>query len=351
MQIINFTEKYYNKWDKFVKTHPKSNVYHNSAWFKTITKSFPYKQKGFLILENNEIKAGLPLFEVKGLFSKRLVSNPFRDRGCLLYTNPESLNLLLQKIKELTIDNNYDYLVLKGIEPIANIDLKKYNFTEQKYWISTNIDLSEGTKVLWKKLKNNAQGPVKQARKFGVTVNSAKSLNDMKDFYNIYLKSRQFLGIPSFSYNFFINIWENMAEKGLAKLFLAKKGNKSIAGILLFTYKDIVIDAYAASISEYRKLRANDLLVWNSFEWAEENKFKTFDFGADSPLDKNLLLFKKKWLGTQKIMHHYFLLNKTKEIIEMNGSEKKYAIARKILQKTPLPLFKIFSNKIVNYLG
>jgi len=112
-----------------------------------------------------------------------------------------------------------------------------------------------------------------------------------------------------------------------------------------------VIDGYAASLSKYNELRANDLLVWSSIEWAAQNGYSVFDFGADSPRQENLLSFKRKWGGTHIPTYQYSLSGNNRALVEMDSSNKKYFLARSIMSRLPLAVFRLVSDRLVGYFG
>ena len=350
MNFVELTPDYFDKWDQFVVQNPGSSFYHESAWFRILEKTFSYKQIGCLQLEGNKIVAGLPLFKVRRLAGKGIVSSPFRDRGgvlCLPDVNPR--HILEQAVKRHAAQA--DYILVKQMAAFEEAVFRPIPFQESINWITTRLDLSKGIDKIWSNLKNNAQGPVKQAQKKGVKIAIADSQADMANFYRIFLENRKTLGIPSFPKNFFLRLSEFMQPSGKICLMLAKLGKKSIAGILLLIHKNSVIDGYAASLQEFRPYRANDLLVWKAIEWACRKGYTVFDFGADSRLQKNLLAFKKKWGGEQKTVYHYYYTDNTDRYFDVDSSNEKYAFFRTALSLLPTPVFRFTSKLIVPRFG
>lgn len=304
-----------------------------------------------MLLDSGKVIGGLPLFEVKGFWGKRLVTSPFRDRGGLLAGTGVDPTPLINEAVRLCNRRGYDYLVIKEELPLGFDIQSNWGFSESVFWTTTIVDITEGSKSIWKMLKNNAQGPVKQAGKSGVYTRFAEDENDMMEFYRIFSVNRRSLGIPSFSQDFFSRIWKDMCQSGKAKLLLAFKGNTPIAGIVLLLHQNRVIDGYAAALPPYRNMRPNDLLVWEALKWASEKGYSLFDFGADSPRQENLLAFKRKWTGLHKPMHHYYFPARERNTDEMDSSDTRYAWARSVLARLPLPLFRAVSSFVVPRLG
>ena len=351
MRIVDLSDAVYEPWERFVESHPSGTIYHTSTWMRLLQETFGYMQKGFALLDGDRVVGGLPLFEVKGFRGKRLVSSPFRDRGGILVSPGANTELLVSEAVRTCSEGKYDFLVIKEETPLGLELMQQQGFTESSFWITTTVDLTKGSKEIWRHLKNNAQGPVKQAERAGVDVRFAESRKEMEIFYDIFFLRRKRMGIPSFSKEFFMGIWNGLCLEGKGRLLLAYQGRTPIAGILLLLHKEKVLDGYAASALGFRDARPNDLLVWRAIEWASGEGYSIFDFGADSPSQKSLLAFKRKWAGVHKPMHHYFLLNRTGAIELRDSSEGKYSLARGICRRLPASVFRAVSALTVARLG
>ncbi|PIQ86230.1 MAG: hypothetical protein COV73_04930 [Candidatus Omnitrophica bacterium CG11_big_fil_rev_8_21_14_0_20_43_6] len=352
MRIVDFGDKHRDAWDSFVEDCLLSTIYHTFSWLQIFQETLGYTQKGFILLDDQgKVVGGLPLFEVKGLGVRKLVSMPFRDRGGLLAQEASGRHFLLEEAVRLYKKGKYDLLLIKEDLPLDGLNLNRWGFQESNFWVKTVVDLKEGVASIWNRLENNAQGPVKQAKKLDVRVHCAKDINEMRLFYRIFLKKRKSLGVPCFPEVFFVHLWQHLCVKRKACLFMAYKGNTPLGGILLLLHKNTVIDGYAASCPEYNELRANDLLVWESIDWAGQNGYSLFDFGADSSRQESLLAFKRKWGGVCIPMHHYSLSAENRAPAEMDSSDKKYFLARSIMSRLPLTIFRLVSDRLVGRFG
>ena len=316
-----------------------------------LEKVFGYRQNGFLIKEGDEFVGGVPLFKVGNFLGGGYYSSsPFRDRGGIIYNNPGILPYLFKTVGEFS-EKKKKAVVIKQMKPIPSYDPASFGVVEQDHWITTQVDLTGGHEQLWKNLKNNAQGPVKQSRKKGVIIKSADSLEDLKQFYDIFFIARKKIGIPVFPYRFFQEIWKEFYGSKKAVLFLALLDGKPVAGIFLLTHGETVIDGYAASIDDYRDYRVNDLLVWESICWACDNGYKVFDFGADSPLQQSLLAFKSKWKGKQVDVRYYLAGAQRNSPPVGDSSDPRYSIYRKVMSQLPNYLYRNVSSFIISGLG
>jgi hypothetical protein len=351
MELVPIDNSIKLQWGKFIDQNNEATFYHNYSWFRIMERIFGYRQRGFALLDGDCIVGGLPLFEINRIYQKCLVSSPFRDRGGLITKPGIDSSLLINEAIRIGANSQFDYVLIKNGNSIIPAAKKNFALHESKFWITTRTDLSSGAVAIWKKLKNNAQGPVKQAKKIGVVVSQGKSEKDIHSFYWIFLRTRHKLGVPCFSKKFFLALWEKFCLPGKAVLFLAKYKERTIAGIILLLHKDTVIDGYAASLPEFVQIRPNDLLVWHAIEWASAAGFKVFDFGADSPHQEGLLAYKRKWNGEQETLTNYYSMAKDAPVPNWDSSSPKYDIPKKAISRMPLPIFRLFSKVVISRLG
>jgi hypothetical protein len=89
-------------WDRFVRSSPDGTVFHLSAWKRIVTDVFRHTPHYLLAIEGDEIRGALPLFEVRGLLTGRvLISTPYAAYGGLCGTDPAARAALLARAREL----------------------------------------------------------------------------------------------------------------------------------------------------------------------------------------------------------------------------------------------------------
>jgi len=338
-------------WDDFVFRHPQGSLYHGSPWQSLLRQTFGYGEKGIVIIRDGVVCGGVALFEISGFGHTRLASSPFRDRGGILAASDADRALLVEEVRKLIRKGRYRLAVIKEEQQYPSGFVSSQGLQESSPFITTQVDLRNGSEALWRSLKNNAQGPVKQAQALGVTVRESGTERDMDIFYRLFVRTRKELGIPCFSRAFFQRILEAYVKRQTGKLFIAYKNTTPVAGILLLCFKDTVIDGYAASLAGYRDTRANDLLVWTSLAWSCAHGYRRFDFGADSEKQKGLLEFKRKWHGEQRHVYQYCVLSCPGAGEAIDSSEEKYRFARSIMRALPSWVFMRVSSLLVPGLG
>src|SRR5215470_13287789 len=89
-------------WDRFVDASPHATIFHRLAWKRVVQDVFHHTPRYLLAADGDEIKGILPLFEVRGLLTGRvLVSTPYAVYGGLCATDQGATEALLAASREL----------------------------------------------------------------------------------------------------------------------------------------------------------------------------------------------------------------------------------------------------------
>jgi hypothetical protein len=127
------------------------------------------------------------------------------------------------------------------------------------------LDLSRGPDALFKTFSENKRRNIKKAIKYGVSVEPAKSRDEISAYHAIYVdwsrrKALPVLGEEDFQDTFALT--ENRV------LFLARHEGKIIAGVVIrFFPRGIMEYAANSSMENALRVRPNDLLHWRAIEW------------------------------------------------------------------------------------
>jgi FemAB-related protein (PEP-CTERM system-associated) len=341
------------RWDAYVAAHPDGNIYHTLSWKNVTEDAFGHRPVYLSALNTSGEYAGvLPLFLVKGLWGRRLVSVPMRDRGGVLAQNGETASLLVARAIELTRELKCGYLELRSLEEVNAQVVQEHSLLCEQHWITTRVDLTVGAERLWKSLdKNFVRWAIKKGRRNGLRVEIDNSRGGIETFYDLFCRTRRAMGIPTFPKELFVAIWHHLIGENKANLFFVWKGSEPINGMINFFSKDAFIPAYAAPQNQYRKDYPNEFMFWHTIEWATNHGFRTYDFGADSPRQTGLLKFKKKWGGVQYPIFSYFFLNGLKQPPHFDSSAPTYSALRKIWKLLPGPVSEYLGSRLTSQMS
>lgn len=340
-------------WDQYIEDHPQGNIYHSLSWKCVTEEGLGHRPYYLRALDRaGRIVGVFPLFLVKGIFGRRLVSLPMRDRGGVLADDAQTASQLVSKAIQITRELNCKYLDFRSIEAIDPAALEGHKLRCEQNWITSRVDLSVGEERLWKSLdKDSVRWAVRKAQAKGVTADLDSTRKGMDLFYELFARTRNAMGIPPFPKRLFDAIWRHLVDKGKANLFIAWNSDIPINGMVNLLSKDAFIPAYAAPQNAWRKYYPSDFMFWATMTWAIKNGYRCYDFGADSPRQESLLWFKKKWGGVQHPMSYYYYINSPDGHPNFDSSSPTYTAVRKVWKRLPSPVGKLIGSWITRQLS
>ncbi len=339
-----------NLWDEFVESHKFGQIYHTTAWKDILESSFNHITNKNLILwdkDGRKIAGALPLYLVKSwLLGNRLVCIPLGTLCDPLVNSRENFQTLFNYGLNLKNKFNCKRIEFKIFESTSLIDEKLIPYSIHKHHY---INLMDDLDKLSKKFKRTVRQSVRKAVENDLEVIQGKTIDDLKKFYNLYLKTRKRNLVPSQPYRFFENIWKRLYPINMLTLLLVKRGELTIGGGIVIRFKNRATLEYLASDEDFFSLRPNHLLVWNAIKNALEEGCYVFDFGRTAPDDTGLMRFKQSW-GADVVD----LIAASDSDIEKKTLDRgslKWKMIRFAVGRSPLPLYRILNNFCYRHLG
>lgn len=326
-----------SRWKCFVENQPDATFYHSLCW-RDVTVDGLGHEPFYLRAcdQDGQILGVLPMFLVTGLFGRRLVSVPMRDRGGLLTRHLEVGRALLSAADRLARDLDCSYLEVKSLDPLPNVLREEFGFVEDLSWINSRVDLSPGETAIWDSLdKDSVRWAVRKARKEGVRVEIDNSESAAERFHELFVRTRTSVGIPPYSRRFFRALWQHVIRAGHGNLFVASVDGEPINAMINLLESDTVIAAYAAPQPGYRQYNPSDVVIWETIAWSCQQGYQVLDFGADSDSQEGLLWFKRKWGSSQKPNRYMYLLYGRDQPPNMDSSSASFQLARSVWQILP----------------
>jgi len=327
-------------WEAFVESRRDAGIYHGLGWKRVTEDAFGHRARHLCAFDRAGTVVGiLPLFEVGGLFGRRLVSMPMRDRGGVAAVDDRAARALLEAACSLARARKARYLEIKCLDPMPEAWTAGTDWKIGSGWVTTRVDLTPGRDAVWGALnKKSLRWSINKARKNGVEVYADASLGAMRTFHELFVKTRCRMGIPPFPWRLFEAIHRHVIVPGDGELLLAHHEGVPVHGLVSFHSKPAFVPAYAAPQFAPQKLYANELILWTSMERALAAGFATYDFGADSVRQESLLFFKRRWNGVQHPMHWHYHLPQGGEVPDFDSSGPRYDRVRAVWRKVPRPV-------------
>lgn len=141
------------------------------------------------------------------------------------------------------------------------------------------LDLSKGEDQLFKEFSQTRRNEIRKAEKLAaLEIKQLETESELQDLYEVYCDWNRRKGNVAGAFELFVAA----AEQDLYRtIFIAKVDEKVVAGSFFRFCQGGVVE-YAAnnSLTEYQRLKPNDLLCWNAIQWACKSGFRSFSMGG-----------------------------------------------------------------------
>jgi lipid II:glycine glycyltransferase (peptidoglycan interpeptide bridge formation enzyme) len=288
------------EWDRLVGEHPDHEVFHSSAWARVLCNTYGHKPFYLHISDENGSVVLLPLIEVAGsLTGRRGICLPFSDFCGPLYFADFNRPFLFQQLTELARKNRWRFFEVRDVDkPHGTANPSATFYCHQ-------INLDESVEKLFTSFASSVRGAIRKAVKGGITAEVGDSLESVRTFYQLHLRTRRRHGLPPQPFRFFQNLQEELLRKKLGFVLLARAASRPIAGAIFLRTSKRGLYKYAASDERYQQFRGNDLVLWEGIKFLAETGARSLHLGRTSLDNSGLRRFKLGWGGTEQMLHYF----------------------------------------------
>jgi FemAB-related protein (PEP-CTERM system-associated) len=333
-------------WDRFVLDNVNSSFFHLSDWKDVVEQNFRHKSHYIMAFQEEKLTGILPLTEVKSrLFGHALVSVPFGVYGGICSLNSKTEPALLNSAATLGKLMGVDYVELRNENLpsfTGNSSTVLPEWKTKDLYVTFKKELLPDVEDNFQAIPRKQRRMIRQGIKSGLTSEIGYQ-EHLKDFYNIYARSVRDLGTPVFPFKYFVNLMDFFPRTFILSIW---KGNKMVAGVMTFIFKDRLMPYYGGALKNYYQYAVNDFMYWELMKYGCENKFRVFDFGR-SKKGTGAYEFKRHWgFEPEALPYSYSLINR-KEMPNVSPANPKYSAVINIWKKMPLFLTNWLGPKLV----
>ena len=301
-----------NDYNQFVSTHPKGHILQTREWGE-VKRSMGWVPLPVVLYDEGQIKGAI-------LILKRRLPIPgisrsifYAPRGPVADTNDQVLlDHLFKGLHTLAKKHGAIFLKIDPDIEQSDVGFKSYLISRGFKKTTTaegfegvqptcvfRLDITPDEEQLLQQMASKTRYNLRLAQRKGVVVREATKMQDLERFYQILKETAERDRFLVREYRYFEEIWEQLVEHDLARLFMAQYQGQDIAGTLAFILGDKAWYIYGASSNEFRNVMPNYLLQWTMIKWAKDNECTLYDFrgvsgdlSEDNPL-YGLYRFKK----------------------------------------------------------
>jgi FemAB-related protein (PEP-CTERM system-associated) len=324
-------------WDDYVLDSPSGTFYQLIGWKEVMESAYGHETYYYCAKDGDRVLGVMPLLHIKSLmFGHYLTSMP----GGLSAENKQVAEALIDKAKQLIERTNANYLILRDC--LQELKLPGLVTNEDHYTMIVKLD-SDPRKI-WLGIDREERRLIKKAYGEGVSVTTG--LENLPDFYPIYLKAMRDKGTPPFGIDFF----DKISAKFPAKLNLqtVQLKEKILAGGFIAPVKDTVYCTWAGIPMEHYKYRPSHLLLWKAIEYGCWNGYQRADLGR-SKKDSGSFKFKLHLGAEPRQLYQYYYLNRISEPPQVGSSREsdpKYRSFVKVWQHLPLYMTEYLGSRL-----
>jgi peptidoglycan pentaglycine glycine transferase (the first glycine) len=142
------------------------------------------------------------------------------------------------------------------------------------------LDLAPAEDALLAALEKDTRWSIRQAEKRGVTVRDAGAEADLRALYELYAETGRRAGFITRTWDYYRRMWGTLTEAGHARVRLAEREGRAVAGALVWRCGDREVYQSAATNDEGRTAYAAYALLWRCIIEARRASARAFDFGG-----------------------------------------------------------------------
>jgi FemAB-related protein (PEP-CTERM system-associated) len=334
-----------------VINHPEGTFFHLLGWREVLHKSFGYKPLYIWVRDAGQIRGVMPLFLVKSiLFGRSLVAMPAAVYGGPVASDEKAKRVLLGEAIRLANEHAVRYLEIRS-NPHADEAVLPDSDREPSRWLRKDLYVTFMTQLEPTEEANLARIPRKQRRmlrqgdKHGL---KAVFDNDrLGDFYDVYASSMRNLGTPVYGYSYFKNLVASFGDQ--IKILVVHRNEKTIAGVLVFLYRDQVLPYYGGALKEEFQFAPSDFMYWELMRYASGNGFKIFDFGR-SKQGTGSYNFKRHWGFEPKALPYWYYTPNHHPLPDTSPLNPRLQWAIRIWRGLPLKITNSIGPYIVRHI-
>jgi hypothetical protein len=285
------------RWGELVERNPHSSVFHSAGWLEALWRTYRYKPVAFTTSSPKEQLAdALVCCEVRSwITGKRLVSLPFSDHCDLLAESSASRLSLLQQVAD-RVGHEFKYAEIRPpgllFGPADSTWRPSVQFVHHKLALDRSLD------DLYRNLhKNCIQRKIHRAEKEGLRYSKGRSETELRQFYDLLLRTRRRHRLPPQPLQWFRNLIATMGDRLVIRV--ASKDALPTAAILTLSHKGVTTYKYGCSDERWNHLGGIPFLFWMTIQEAKSEGSRVLDLGRSDISNSGLIQFKDRLGATQ----------------------------------------------------
>lgn len=317
-------------WSQYVQSSAGGTLFHHPDWSAAVADVFGHTPLHLRAIRDGRTVGVLPLMGVNSLLGGRmLVSVPYGTYGGILADDAPAAEALAAEAMHLAAEWKARVIDLRSA--VANAP----GFEPVDGYLGFVRDLPPHPEDVGASFPKRARAAARHARdRDGVVIQHDRSLARL--VWDLYCRSMRRIASINYPYRFFTALLDRFGDRGWVSVAWLK--DRPVCGTISFIFRDTIMPYILGADERIHCDGAANLLYWSVMENAVRANVRHFDYGRSRADNKGAVGFKKNQgfepitLGYQR----YVPSGRTPP--DLKPSNPRYALARRVWQKLPLPL-------------
>lgn len=305
-QISNRVE-----WEGFLEKHPEANFLQSWYWGEFHDalgnkQSFPSDkifQAGFYSSGKLE---GVMLGVIEK--AKRATYLTIPGGPIIDWSNKELVKSFRDEVVRIAKENNCSFVRVRS--QLESNDFSKNLFKKLGFKnapmhlhaeLTNQLNITKNEQEILANMRKGTRYEIRKAEKLGIRVEESRDPKDIRQFYELQLKTSKRQGFVPFSYKYLLEQFKVFSSANHAVLYSAYFEKKLLAQAFIIFYGNEAVYHYGASTEEGRHYPGAYLIQWKAILEAKKRRLKKYNFwgvaSADNHRFANLSLFKRGFGG------------------------------------------------------
>ncbi len=297
---MNFFQKIQNKekWKRLLDKVLFKTFFHSPEWEEFLEKNFRWLKFEHYIYKDELL---LSAARYRALGKERMISHPFCEYGGPLPLKKSIDGRAFRKELATFFDIPFKISLHPEIPSFfKDFGLKEPDSERDSYFIEYINDRRK--EMIFSSFRKTLRHSIRKAEEQSLEFRRCREKEELRDFYNLYLKAAQrhrTIPYPFSFFEYFMNhTLSNVGGGEGAEIAVAGHKGRIIAGSVFLYYGKYVHYFINASDERFKDLGANYGILWHKVKENLRGERQIFDLGG-TRRDSALEVFKKGW-GTKR---------------------------------------------------
>lgn len=316
--MVPLTASRESDYDGFLATVPEALFYYSLRYRQFLQTHLRCESHYQVALEDGRVAGVLPLMRKEGPFGRIVNSLPYygSNGGAIARSSTARSRLQEYYAAHVTAENVAAATWIEN--PLAPKEDVAHDLLDTRIGHFTDLTGIACADDLLARVDGSARRNVKTARGAGISISVTNGALDF--LQRAHHENMAAIGGNAKSSEFFRHVPECFEAGTDYEVFIAYRGLRPIAGLLVFYFNKTVEYFTPVTLAEERKAQPMALILLEAMTAAAERGFKRWNWGGTWLTQEGVAKFKRKW-GAEEKRYRYFVTVNDKRLLHAHAEE------------------------------